>query len=181
MKPTSSTLYSFLACASSLLCLGTAGAQNTLPSQLDQLSGFLGRGTCTGNFMAAKSPHATRATYQGEKALGEHWIVVRYDEGATPSNSHPYHVAQYFNYDARAGHFVDVLLDSSGGSYAAGTSKGWQGDVITFENTNFTSGTHPLFRDVFTRRGGLVISHTGYVRDKKGKWMKTDHEACKRM
>ena len=75
---------------------------------------------------------------------------------------------------------MDVLLDNSGESYSAGSSSGWQGDVITFENTDFTGGSHPLFRDVFTRRGGLVVSHTGYERDKNGKWIKTDHELCKR-
>lgn len=181
MKPNSSILYAAIACASSLLYLGQAGARDEMPPQLDQLSGFLGDGTCTGNFLAAKSPHATSGKYHSEKTLGDHWIVVRYEEGTTPSNSRPYQVAQYFGYDAKAGHFVDVLLDNSGGSYAAGTSSGWQGDVLTFENTDFTSGSHPLFRDVFTRRGELVISHTGYQRDKNGKWTKTDHETCKRM
>lgn len=180
MKPTSSALYAAIACTSSLLYLGQAGAQDKMPSQLDQLSGFLGHGTCTGNAFAAKSPHATSATYHSEKTLGDHWIVVRYDEAASSSNSNPYHVAQYFGYDAKAGRFVDVLLDSSGGSYAAGTSSGWQGGVITFENTDFTNGTHPLFRDVFAQRGGLVVSHTGYLREKNGKWIKTDHEICKR-
>jgi hypothetical protein len=181
MKPTSFALYAAIACASSLLYPGQAGAQDKMPSPLGQLSGFLGDGTCTGNLLAAKSPRATSAKYHSEKTLGDHWIVVRYDEGVTPSNSRPYHLAQYLGYDAKAGHFVDVLLDNSGGSYAAGTSSGWRGDVLTFENTDFTSGTHPLFRDVFTRRGGLVVSHTGYERDKNGKWTKTDHEICKRM
>lgn len=180
MKPIPSILCLAIACGMPLLGHGQAVARNTTASQLEQLSAFLGDGTCTGNLLAAKSPHATRATYHSEKTLGDRWIVVRYDEEASPSNSKPYHVAQYFGYDAKAGHFVDVLLDSSGGSYGAGTSSGWQGDVLTFENTDFTSGTHPLFRDVFTQRGGLVISHTGYERDKNGKWIETDHETCKR-
>jgi hypothetical protein len=181
MKPTTATLYAAVACASSLLYLGPAGAQDPTSSQMDQLSGFIGDGTCTGNVLAAKTPHATRATLHGEKTLDGHWVVIRYDGQATSSDAKPYHVAQYLGYDAKAGHFVDVLLDNSGGSYAAGTSRGWRGDVLTFENTDFTSGSHPLFRDVFTRRGGLVISHTGYERDKNGKWIKTDHEICKRM
>lgn len=181
MKPTSSTLHAAIACVSSLLYLGPAGAQDMPPSQLAQLSGFLGDGTCTGNLVAAKSPHETRAKLHGEKTLGDRWVVIRYDEETTPSNSRPYHVTQYFSYDAKAGHFVDVLLDSSGESYSAGTSSGWQGNAITFENTDFTSGSHPPFRDVFTRRGAKVISHTGYERSKSGKWVKTDEETCKRM
>jgi hypothetical protein len=180
MKSTSSILCIAVACAAPLLGLRQAQAQDAMPSQMDQLSTFLGEGTCTGNLMI-KSGHATSAKYHSEKTLGDHWIVVRYDEETTSSNSRPYHVAQYFSYDAKAGHFVDVLLDNSGASYGAGSSSGWQGDAITFENTDFTSGSHPLYRDVFTRRSANVISHAGYQRDKSGKWVKTDEEVCKRM
>ena len=179
MKPISSALHAAIACASCLLNPGQAGAQDKATSQLDQLSSFLGDGTCTGNLLAAKSRHGTSATYHGEKTLGDRWVVVRYDEGATPSNSRPFHVAQYFTYDPKAGHFMDVEVDNVGGS-GIGTSSGWQDDVITFENSTFSSSSHLLFRDVFTRRGGLVVSHTGYERDKNGKWLRTDHEVCKR-
>ena len=179
MKSTSFTLYAAIACACPLLYLGQAGAQDKMLSQLDQLSGFLGDGACTGNLLATKSPHGTSATYHGEKTLGNRWVVVRYDEGATSSNSRPFHVAQYFTYDPQAGHFVDIEVGSPGDS-GTGTSSGWKGDVIMFENTNFASDSRPVFRDVFTRRGGLVVSHTGYERDKTGKWIKTDRETCNR-
>jgi hypothetical protein len=163
------------------LCLGPAGAHDTPASKLDQLSGFLGDATCTGNLLVTKSPHATSATYHSEKTLGGHWIVVRYDEEASSSNSKPFHVAQYFGYDPKTGQFLDVLGESFDGGYGVGTSSGWHGDVLTFENTDSTSGTQPVSRDVFTRRGGLVVAHTGYERDKNGKWVKTDEEICKRM
>ena len=179
MKPTSSALCAAIACVSSLLYLGPAAAQDSIPTQLDQLSSFLGDGACTGNLLM-KPGHQTTAKYHGEKVLGGHWIVVRYDEDASPSNSRPYHVAQYFSYDTKAGHFVDVLLDNSGTNYAAGSSSGWQGDVITFENTVLTNTGKYVFRDVFTLDGTRVGSHTGYERDKNGKWVKTDHETCKR-
>lgn len=181
MKPSSSALYAAIACASSLLYLGPASAQDAMPSQLDQLSGFLGDGTCSGHFLAAKSPRATSAKYHAEKILGDHWIAVRYDEETTSSNSSPYHVAQYFSYDAKAGHFIDVVLDNSGEGYGAGTSSGWHGDVITFENTGLVGGERYVFRDVFTRHGAKVGSHAGYQRDKSGKWIKVDEETCKRM
>lgn len=180
MKPTPSTLCAALACASSLLFLGPAGAQDGMSSQLDQLSSFVGDGTCSGNLLV-KPGHQTSAKVHGEKTLGDHWIVVHYDEDATAANSSPYHAAQYFRYDTTAGHFVDVLLDSSGGSYATGTSSGWQGNVITFENTVWAQGKHYIFRDAFARRGTNLFSHTGYQRDQNGKWVKTDEEMCKKM
>lgn len=169
-----------LACAAPLLGHGRAAAQNMPASQLDQLSGFLGDGTCTAKIMAmGKSPEKVASgRLHGEMTLGDRWIVVRFDETATAASPKPYHVAQYFGYDVKAGHFVDVVLDNSGGSYGAGTSNGWQGDSITFENTDFTSGSHALFRDVFTRHGAQVVSHAGYERDKQGKWIKADEETC---
>lgn len=179
MKLIPFTLCLAIACAAPLLGHGQAVAQNEALAQLDQLKGFIGDGVCTGNLLM-KPGHPTAARYHGEKTLGDHWLVVRYDEDATASNSKPYHVAQYFGYDAKAGHFVDVILDSSGSTYGAGTSSGWRGDVITFENTVLTSTGRDVFRDVFTRQGTLVATHTGYERDKSGKWVKTDHEVCKR-
>jgi hypothetical protein len=180
MKLIPPTLCIAMACAAPLLGHGQAKAQNMAASQLDRLSVFIGDGTCTGNFLM-KPGHSTVAKYHSEKTIGDHWIVVRYDEEASSSNSRPYHVAQYFSYDAKAGHFIDVVMDNSGESYAAGTSSGWQGDVITFENVNMANGGHDLFRDVFTRDGTRVGSHTGYGRDKNGKWVKTDHEVCKKL
>jgi len=180
MKLIPSTFCLALACAAPLLGHGQAKAQSMTASQLDRLSVFIGDGTCTGNFLM-KPGHSTVARYHSEKAVGGHWIVVRYDEEASSSNSRPYHVAQYFSYDAKAGHFIDVVMDNSGGSYAAGTSSGWQGDVITFENVDMANGGHDVFRDVFTRDGTRVGSHTGYERDKNGKWVKTDHEVCRKL
>lgn len=180
MKPTSSALCAALACASSLLFLGPAGAQDGTSSQLDQLSSFVGDGTCSGNLLI-KPGHPTTGKVHGEKVLGDRWIVVHYDENATAANSSPYHVAQYFRYDATAKHFADVVLDSTGASYATGTSSGWQGNVITFENTVWMQGKHYILRDAFARRSANLFSHTGYQRDQSGKWVKTDEEICRRM
>lgn len=183
MKPTPASLYTVIACASSLLHFGPAAAQDKMSSPLDQLSAFLGEGTCTATIMAmGKSPQkVTSGKLHGEKTLGDQWILVRFDEAMGSSSPKPYHVIQYFGYDQKAGHLVDVVLDNSGESYGAGSSSGWQGDAITFENTDFTSGSHALFRDVFTRRGANMISHAGYERDKSGKWIKTDEETCNKM
>jgi hypothetical protein len=179
MKLIPPTLCIALACAAPLLGHGQAAAQNMPASQLDQLSGFIGDGTCTGSIVMEPG-HPTAGKYHSEKAIGDHWVMVRYDEETTSTNSRPYHVAQYFSYDAKAGRFIDVTLDNSGESYGAGFSSGWRGDVITFENTVLAHGGHSVFRDVFTRKGTQVMSHTGYARDKSGKWIKTDHEVCKR-
>jgi Protein of unknown function (DUF1579) len=180
MKANPTPFYAAIACASSLLCVGTARSHDTPPAQLDQLSGFLGDGLCTGRMLAAKSPHPTTGKFHGERMLGDLWIVVRYDQDATGADPRPYHVIQYLGYDRKAGRLVDVVLDNSGSSYATGTSSGWQGDVMTFENMDSTGGGKAPFRDVFTRQGGKVVSHAGYWRDQRGQWVKGDEETCRR-
>lgn len=180
MRPTSVTLCAAIACASPLLFLGPAGAQNTMSSQPDQLSGFVGDGICTGH-LRVKPGHPTTGRFHGEKVLGDHWVVVRYDEDATAANSRPYHVVQYLRYDIKAGRFIDVLFDNSGSSYGTGTSSGWQDDAISFDNSVLANGKHYVFRDVFGRHGAMVVSHTGYQRTQSGKWVKADEEICKRM
>ena len=77
MKPTSATLYAAVGCISSLLCLGPAGAQDKLSSQLDQLSGFLGDGPCTSNLLATKSPRGMSATYNRRTWRDHHEFIAR--------------------------------------------------------------------------------------------------------
>jgi hypothetical protein len=97
-----------LALALSLGCIATSSnikqaiaADSKAPSPIDELSKFVGEGTCTGNVMAmGKSPgHATTGKYHGEKTLDGQWIVIHYDEDKTDVNPKPIHVQQFFSYD----------------------------------------------------------------------------------
>jgi hypothetical protein len=170
-----------LACASTPLTITPASAQETkAPAQLDQLGAFIGDGTCTGNFMAmGKRPgHATTARFHGEKALDGNWILVRYDEDKTAANPKPYQIAQNFGYDPVREQFVTAGFDNSGSSYSTGTSAGWKGDTITFDETSAMD--RAIFRDTFTRNGAKGLTHTGTMRAKNGKWVKTDDETCQK-
>ncbi len=168
-----------LVCASISLAVPHVLAQTTsAPSRIDQFSSFLGDGTCTGNVMAmGKRPaHATAARLHGEKILGGNWVVIHYDEEQTAANPKPYHIAQYFGYDPVNKHFVAASFDNSGSSYGTGTSAGWKGDTITFDETSAMDGM--TLRDNFTRRSPKEVMHTGTIRDKTKKWVKTDQETC---
>ncbi len=149
-------------------------------SPMDELSKFVGEGTCTGDMLArGKSPgYATTGKFHGEKTLDGQWVVIHYDENKTDANPKPFHVQQYFSYDAEKKIFVAVAFDNFSPQFSPATSSGWKGDTFTLEYTGIIDGKTVPLRDVFTR-SATETSHTGLMRDKKGEWVKTDKETCK--
>ena len=150
------------------------------PSPMDQLGKFVGEGTCTGNLLAMGKSlgHATNGRYHGEKTLDGHWVVIRYDEDKTDANPKPFHVQQYFGYDAEKKVFVAVAFDNMSPGYSPATSSGWKGDTFTLEYTASIDGKMVSLRDVFTSDAAKKI-HTGMMRDQRGEWVKTDEETCR--
>jgi hypothetical protein len=173
MKHVPSALFVSLFCASTAVsAAGTAAPSNALDK-------FIGSGSCAGNVMAmGKNPgHATVGKYHGEKIMDGRWAEIRYDEDQSAANPKPFHVVQYFGYDTSKKRYVSVLIDNADESYSTGTSPGWQGDSITFDESS--DGKSVSFRDVFTSGRSGMSSHTGWMKDKNGKWVKTDEESCK--
>jgi hypothetical protein len=167
-----------LLCAAASLSLEQAAAQDSSSSPMAQLDGFVGDGACTGNTMAmGKTPgHATTARYHGERTLDGHWIVIRYDEDQAAANPKPFRVVQYFGYDPAKKRYVSMLIDNADPGYATSTSPGWKDGSIAF---NETADGKVSFRDAFTSKKSGMNSHTGWMKDKHGKWVKTDEEHCK--
>lgn len=179
MKRKSLAIVSALVCVSAAVANGQASAQQTgASSPSDQLDRFVGDGTCTGKNMAiGKDPgHATTGKFHGEKTLDGHWVVIHYDEDRTAAIPKPYHVAQYLGYDAVKKQFIAVAFDNFGAN-ATGTSQGWKGGTITFDETA-RDDKGPSFRDIFTNGDSGVSTHTGMMRDEHGTWVKTDEETC---
>lgn len=170
-----------LVCSALSLGIGIAAANDfKSASPTDQLSEFVGNGVCTGNVMAmGKKPgHATTGKYSGTKILDGNWIELRYDEDSSVAAPRPFHVVQYFRYDKARMRYVSVLVDNSGSGYSTGTSAGWKGDGITFDEAE--AGQPVAYRDTFTRSVSSGMSrHMGKMRDEHGKWIKTDEENCK--
>jgi hypothetical protein len=179
MKRIKPAIFAALVCTSVSLAVPHVSAQTTgAPSPIDQFSSFVGDGTCSGNVIAVgKRPgHATSARLHGEKILGGNWVVIQYDEEQTAANPKPYHVVQYFGYDPSKKQYVAVNFDSSSSGYTTGTSAGWEGDTITFDETSAMSGMN--FHDSFTRSSPKSVTHTGTMPDKAKKRVKTDEETC---
>ena len=181
MKRTSLAILAALICTSAAFVIGQASAQEASASSASaQLDSFVGHGTCTGNMMAmGKTPgYATTGKSSREKILDGHWVVIHYDEDRTTANPKPFSVVQYIGYDAAKKRFVTVLFESFGADYSTGTSSGWKGDTITFDEAVPMDGKSFAFRDIFTKGESGMSSHTGMMRDKHGKWVKTDQETC---
>ena len=166
-----------LICGAASLNLEPAIADDS-PPPTGQLDRFVGRGTCNGKSLGhdMKASHDTTGKYSAEKVLGGNWVVIHYDEDRSAAVPKPFHVVQYVGYDKAKRRYVSVLVDNSGSTYSTGTSAGWKGDSITFDES--LAGQPVAFRDTFTTGQGMS-SHTGAMRVKHGKWAKTDEEHCK--
>jgi hypothetical protein len=165
-----------LACATPpLFAQDTSGP----PTELSQLSVFVGDWQCTGQIFArgSRPGHATAAVGHATKAVGGHWIQFAYEERKTAANRTPYSVAGYMGYDASKKQFVQTTVDNTG-SYSPGFSDGWKGDTITFEgSTSASDGKSRLVRDHFVRKDHAFV-HFSEGQGPDGKWFKPDEETC---
>ncbi|HKR76862.1 MAG TPA: DUF1579 family protein [Rhodanobacter sp.] len=179
MKHSASSVLIALVCASAMGSAQVFSQESTSPAPTDQLASFfVGSGSCTGNTLGKdmKSSHATTGKYTAERALDGHWVVVRYNEDQSAAAPKPFRVVQYFGYDAAKKRYVAVGVYNAAGTYSIGTSAGWDGDSIAFDEGD--AGKPAAFRDTFTSGHGGFAGHTGMMRDKNGKWIKTDEETC---
>jgi hypothetical protein len=157
----------------------TAPAAPQAPSELAQLAFFEGTWSCTGTaFASPMGPeHATAATVHGNKAVGDMWIHISYDEKKTAANPTPYHVGVYMGFDAGKKSFVEGCVDNFGG-YCTQNSPGWNGDTMIFEGEGNGDGKKFGVRDTFVKKGANGLTHSGEMQGDDKKWTKTDEETC---
>jgi len=149
------------------------------PKELSQLSYFLGSWTCTGKAFATDMgpEHASEAHVSFAKALDGFWYLFHYDETKTAANPMPYHAAGFWGYDTGDKLFVQRCHDNMSG-YCQTTSKGWVGDVLTFEGPGSMGGQKMGMRDTFTKKSATEVVHAGAFQGPDGKWVNTDEETC---
>lgn len=164
-----------LACAAAFPAT-QVGAQQPSGSA-DPLGKFVGSGNCTGQALGEdmKAFHATTGKLRSQKVLDGNWVEIHFDEDPRADNPKPFSVVQYIGYDKARKRYVSVLVDNSGSSYSTGTSSGWKGDSISFDES--LAGRSVGFRDIMTSSNG-TFGHVGMLRDKHGKWIKADEEHC---
>lgn len=149
------------------------------PKEMAQLSYFHGSWTCSGKaFATPMGPeHATEAKLGIAHVLDGYWVVFHYDEEKTAANAMPYHAAGFIGYDPGEKAFLERCQDSFGG-WCNTTSKGWMGDVLTFEGPGTMDGKKMTVRDIFTKKGPSEVMHAGEMQGPDGTWTRTDEETC---
>ena len=149
------------------------------PKEMSQLAYFGGTWTCSGKgFATPMGPeHATEGKVSIARVLDGYWYVYHYDETKTAANPMPYHATGFMGYDPGEKVFLERCQDNFGGSCQQ-TSKGWVGDVLTFEGPGTMGGQKMAFRDVFTKKGPAEVVHGGEMQGPDGKWIKMDEETC---
>lgn len=150
------------------------------PDMLRQLDPLVGKWQCKG--IAYTTPwfpeHPTVGEVSQEWILDGKWMAFTYAEKKTAENPMPFNATGYFGFDPEAKMLVVGSVDSTGG-YANGMSKGWMGDVLTFEGPWHIGGMTARARDTFTKKGSNEVTHLGEL-EYEGKWIKLGQETCTR-
>lgn len=164
-----------ISCATQVL----SAQEISAPTELSQLSAFVGNWQCTGQIFArgSRPGHATAAVGHATNAVDGHWLQFAYEERKTSANPKPYRIAGYMGYDASRKKFVQTTIDNYG-SYGPSFGDGWQGDTLTFEGTSDVGGKPTLVRDHFVRKGRHAFVHFSEAQASDGGWIKPDEETC---
>ncbi|MGH8202800.1 MAG: DUF1579 family protein [Steroidobacteraceae bacterium] len=145
-----------------------------VPADLGHISFLLGDWTCTG--AASRDPANYRpgppATVHARKAVGSHWIQLSYD-------NRDLHVAGYIGFNTKRKQFVQSMVDSYG-DYWLGSSGGWNGDTLTFDDSSAKEGNPSSYRDSYVKHGADEFVHVGEVQRNGKKWVKIDEQTCRR-
>lgn len=179
MKRTAHPVLIALVCASALGSAQVLSQESASLAPAGPLARFFtGSGSCTGKALGKdrKTFYATTGKYAAERVLDGHWVVAHYDQDPSAAAPQSFQVVQYFGYDAAKKRYVAVGFYNVAGTYSIGTSAGWDGDSIAFDEGD--AGKPAAFRDIFTSSHGGLAGHTGMIRDKNGKWIKVDEETC---
>ncbi len=144
-----------------------------VPAELGQISFLVGGWTCTHAAPRDAADHRPEmpATLQVRKAVGAHWIQLSYDNNGI-------HVAGYIGFNTKRKQYVQSMVDSYD-DYWTGSSRGWNGDTLTFDDPSTDPGG-PSYRDTYVKHGTDEFLHIGEVQGDDGKWMKTDEHTCRR-
>lgn len=169
-----------------LVCLLFAAglfAQMPKPApQLKELQPFIGSSDCKGELFASPEfgpGHKIVATVTGRWILGNFWVEADFKETKTKAAPMPFHGLIFLGYDGETKQFALGSVDNTG-SYEVAGSKGWEGDVMTFEGPQHIGTATLTVRDTFTKIGTTKMNHTYSVKDKNGTWRKIEEEQCTR-
>jgi hypothetical protein len=151
----------------------------TPAAEMKTLGVFEGDWACEGQVPASPFGPAgkMRGTVSSKIGHGGFWqsgVVRSSMDGMPGSMEGTFHMT----YDASGKRFMMLWVDSMG-SWATSTSKGWEGDALTFEGETTMGGQKLVTKDVFTRQADGSLKHSMSMQ-MGGNWTPTGEETCRK-
>jgi hypothetical protein len=142
--------------------------------ELKQLDPFVGTFKCELHFdaMMGMPAHDSKGTWAASWSLDNFWMVGSFTgENGMKANA-------WWGYDASTKMFVSIGFDSMGGN-GHGTSKGWEGDNFTWNETMGMAGQTMEFRTTFTKdKSGKPTTYKSELKDKDGSYKVMETGKC---
>jgi hypothetical protein len=140
------------------------------PDGPESLVFFVGSWHCDGKF--ASSGKSISANLRFESILGGKFLLFKHDD-EPPFN---YHAWSEWGWDAKAGHFVATIQDTTGGIRLF-RSPGWIARSLTWTGGILPDSSDQRF--VFERLDGNAL-RVSYSYNKEGSWVAVDSSSCSR-
>jgi hypothetical protein len=157
-----------------------AMAMPTPAPEMQKLSWFLGRWSCTGavNDMPGMKGHKTQTNVNVHSDLNGFWVSGLVEEVKTAVNAHPLKGMFHETWDPSAKQFTMLWVDNMG-SWASSSSPGWDGDSIVYTGEGNMGGQKMGSRDGFTKKGEREMLHKMEMQ-MGGQWLTLGEETCRK-
>lgn len=147
--------------------------------EMKELDYFRGEWSCTGRMPQTPSgpAHSYQATIRSEPILDGHWYSVEYTQKATPQTpAFAAHVT--WGWVPQKKEFTRTVVDNGGG-FDHATSKGWQGEKITWTGECNCTGEMTPFRHILTKKNDAQMTSLIEVKSKDG-WKPFMEDTCQK-
>jgi hypothetical protein len=147
-------------------------------AEMKNLAIFDGNWACDGEVPATPMGPAgkMKTTVSSKSNLGGFWQTgnVTGKMDGMPAFEGMFHMT----YDTAGKQYVMVWVDSMG-AWATSTSKGWDGDAITFAGETTMNGQKMNTKDTFTKGADGSLKHA-WSMEMGGNWAPMGEETCRR-
>ena len=150
-------------------------------AQLGELAPIEGKWKCDGKMLDSSfgKGHAVSASVEVKPDLNGYFRTMRYEEKKTKDNAAPYLMSSFIAYDPSKAQFVRTDLDGMG-MITHLSSKGWDGDKLTFAG-EFQMGPQKMqIKDTMTKKGAKELASLIEMAGADGKWFTLSESTCKK-
>jgi hypothetical protein len=128
------------------------------PELAKNLKGMEGKWKCDGTFPASQFgvAHKAKASFEMKSDLNGYFEMARYEEKKSKENPQPYVMQQVIGFDPSKSELVRTDMDGMG-AITHLTSKGWDGDKMTWEGDTMAGPQKLKFKETHTKKGDKEV------------------------